>query len=232
MVETKFQTSFIPKQPVTETAKRPSSAGGSLLFLIGFLFLIISIASAAGVFIWNKTILANIEEGNAQLTESKKGFENNTIAVYTKLDNRIDVADSLLKKHIKPSSLFPKLGLNTLQTVRYNNFTYAYGGAGNITITMAGEAADYESMALQAKQFTGDAASDAFKSPIFSNFSKVKDKVVFTFTSGIDPYVTDYYRAKIGAATGALPAGGKANTGTAPAPVTPTQSIPTQPTNR
>ena len=230
MVETKFQTSFIPKQPVTDTSKRAAGGSGSLLFLIGFLFLVISIAAAAGVFIWNKTILANIKEGEAHLLESKKGFENNTIAVYTKLDNRIDVADSLLKKHIKASAIFPKLGLNTLQTVRYNNYSYQHLGNGNITITMSGEASDYESMALQAKQFTSAAASDAFKSPIFSNFSKTGNKVVFTFTSGIDPYVTDYYRAKIGAATGAT--GAAAGSGTTAAPVQPAPSIPTQPTNR
>lgn len=203
MVETKFQTSFIPKQPVTESAHRVSGGGGGVLVLLGFLFLIISVAGAAGVFIWNKTILSNIEKGEFNLQESKKGFDNNTIAVYTKLDNRIDVADGLLKKHVKASALFPKIGMNTLQTVRYSNFTYAYTGFGNVAITMGGEASDYESMALQAKQFTSAEASDAFKSPIFSSFSKVKDKVVFTFTSGIDPYVVDYYKAKIGAAEAA-----------------------------
>jgi hypothetical protein len=200
MVETKFQTSFIPKQPVTESARRPSGGGMSILLLVGFLFLIVSAAAAAGVFIWNKTILSNISEGEAQLLESKKGFENNTIATYTKLDNRIDVADALLKKHIQSSAIFPKLGLNTLQTVRYGTFTYTHAGSGNVTISMSGEASDYESMALQAKQFTSAAASDAFKSPIFSNFSKSRDRVVFTFTSGIDPYVVDYYRAKTSAA--------------------------------
>ncbi len=220
MVETKFQTSFIPKQPVTEESRRPQGAGGGILFLIGFLFLILSVASAAGVYIWNKTILSNIKEGEFQLAESKKGFDNNTISTYTKLDNRISVADALLKKHLKPSSLFPKLGLNTLQTVRYNNFSYTYTGTGNVTISMTGEAADYESMALQAKQFTSAEASDAFKSPIFSSFSKVKDKVVFTLSSGVDPYVVDYYRAKIGTADGVTP--------TTAAPV---GSVPSQPTN-
>jgi hypothetical protein len=221
MAETKFQTSFIPKQPVTEESRRPSGGGGGILFLLGFLFLIISLASAAGVFIWNKTILSNIKEGEFNLAESKKGFDNNTIATYTKLDNRIDVADSLLKKHIKASALFPKLGMNTLQTVRFNNFNYSYTGTGNVAISMAGEAADYESMALQAKQFTSAEASDAFKSPIFSSFSKNRDRVVFTFTSGIDPYVVDYYRAKVGALEA-----------TQPATAVPVGSIPSQPTNQ
>ncbi len=219
MVETKFQTSFIPKQPVNEEVRRLGTGGG-ILFLIGFLFLIISIAAAAGVFIWNKTILSNIKQGEFQLAESKKGFDNNTITTYTKLDNRIDVAESLLRKHIQASALFPKIGMNTLQTVQFNNFTYSYNGSGNVQISMSGEAADYESMALQAKQFTSAEASDAFKSPIFSSFSKVRDKVVFTFSSGIDPYVVDYYRSKVGAtesagATNAAPLG----------------SVPVEPTN-
>ncbi len=196
MVETKFQTSFIPKQPVTEESRRPHSGGGGILLLLGFLFLIISGAGAAGVFIWNKTILANIEQGRFQLEESKKGFDKSTIATYTKLDSRIGVAKELLGRHISASELFPKLGMNTLKTVRFNNFSYRYSGSGNVEVTMSGEGSDYESLVLQAQRFTSAEANGAFKSPIFTSFSKDKGKVVFTFTSGIDPYIVDYYQAK------------------------------------
>ncbi len=64
---------------------------------------------------------------------------------------------------------------------------------------MSGEAQDYESMALQAQQFTKPELRDSFKGPIFSNFSKSKDTVVFTFSSGIDPYVIDYYQSRTSA---------------------------------
>ncbi|MFM2383596.1 MAG: hypothetical protein RIQ72_168 [Candidatus Parcubacteria bacterium] len=198
MVETKFQTSFIPKQPVTGEAEHTKSGVG-VLFLISFLLLVASIAGAIGVFVWNKTVIANTEKGRKQLEDHKNAFDPTSIKVFTDLDNRIDVASTLLHSHVAASEIFPRLQANTLKTVRFNNFSYTNGGNGKIIINMSGEAQDYESMALQAQQFTKPELRDSFKGPIFSNFSKSKDTVVFTFSSGIDPYVIDYYQSRTSA---------------------------------
>jgi hypothetical protein len=198
MVETKFQTSFIPKQPVTGEAEH-TKRGVGILFLISFLLLVASIAGAIGVFVWNKTVIANTEKGRKQLEDHKNAFDPTSIKVFTDLDNRIDVASTLLHSHVAASEIFPRLQVNTLKTVRFNNFSYTNGGNGKIIINMSGEAQDYESMALQAQQFTKPELRDSFKGPIFSNFSKSKDTVVFTFSSGIDPYVIDYYQSRTSA---------------------------------
>jgi hypothetical protein len=215
MVETKFQTSFIPKQPVTGAAEHIKSGVG-ILFLISFLLLVASIAGAIGVFVWNKTVIESIAKGRKQLEEHKAAFDPTSIKVFTDLDNRIDVASALLRSHIATSEIFPRLQTNTLKTVRFGNFSYTNGGNGKIIINMSGEAQDYESMALQAQQFTKPELRDSFKGPIFNNFSKAKDTVVFTFSSGIDPYVIDYYQAR----TAALRQG------------TETQTLPVSGTNR
>lgn len=191
MADTKFQTSFIPKQPVTEAPKR--SSGSSVFFLIGFLLLVATTAAGVGAFIWQKTITAQIQKGEKQLEDHKSSFDSNSIAQFTKLDSRIDVAQELLKNHLQVSAIFPKIQNATLKTVRFKNFTYVNDG-GKILISMSGEAKDYEDMALQAKEFTDPNLPNSFQSPIFSNFSKVKDIVVFTFSSGIDPYVIQYYQ--------------------------------------
>lgn len=196
MVDTKFQTSFIPKQPVGEETPQEGSGGG-ILFLISFLILVASIAAGAGVFIWNKTVQANIEGGRTELEKHNAVFDANSIKEFTRLDTRIDVASMLLKQHVRPSQIFPRLAANTLETVRFNNFNYTYEGNDKIMISMSGEALDYESMALQAQQFTQPQLQNSFRSPIFSNFSKDEDTVVFTFTSGIDPYVIDYYQSRM-----------------------------------
>ncbi len=195
MVETKFQTSFIPKQPVTGAAERAKSSVG-ILFLISFLIFVASIAGAIGVFFWNETVVANTEKGRKQLEDHKNAFDPTSIKVFTDLDNRIDVASTLLRSHVAASEIFPRLEANTLKTVRFNNFSYTNGGNGKIIINMSGEAQDYESMALQAQQFTKQELQDSFKGPIFSNFSRASDNVVFTFSSGIDPYVIDYYQSR------------------------------------
>lgn len=203
MVDTKFQTSFIPKQPLNEEPKR--SGGAGILFLISFLILVASVAAAVGVFIWNKTVAQNIVEGRAALEKHNAAFDSTSINEFTRLDNRIDVANMLLKQHVQASAIFPRLAQNTLKSVRFNNFTYTNAGSGKILINMSGEALDYESMALQAQQFTKPGLQNAFRSPIFSNFTKQRDNVVFTFSSGIDPYVIDYYQSRVNANKVALP---------------------------
>ncbi len=197
MVETKFQTSFIPKQPVGEETHR--SGGASVIFLISFLMLVASVAAAVGVFIWNKTVTASIEEGKVALEKHNAAFDSASINEFTRLDNRIDTASMLLRQHVGSSEIFPRLASNTLKTVRFSNFNYTNAGGGKIMINMSGEAQDYESMALQAQQFTKPALQNSFRSPIFSNFTKQKDLVVFTFSSGIDPFVVDYYQSHINA---------------------------------
>lgn len=197
MVETRFQTSFIPKAPVTEEAKRP--VGVSILFLISFLIFVVAIAGSIGVFIWNKTLISQIAKGKQILEDHKNAFDATSIKEFTRLDSRIDVANDLLKNHISVAEIFPRLQDNTLRTVRFNNFAYTNAGNGKIMINMGGEALDYESMALQAQRFTIPELQNSFRSPIFSNFSKQKDTVVFTFASGIDPDVVSYYQSHLNA---------------------------------
>lgn len=196
MVDTKFQTSFIPKQPVGKEQKH-TTAGVGVVFLISFLIMVASVAAGAGVFIWNKTVLSSIAEGRKELEKHNAAFDSNSIREFTRLDNRIDVANRLLKQHVRPSEIFPRLAANTLKTVRFTNYKYTNTGDGKIMINMSGEAQDYESMALQAKQFTKPGLQNSFRSPIFSNFNKNEKNVVFTFVSGIDPYVIDYYQSRI-----------------------------------
>lgn len=194
MPETKFQTSFIPKQPVNEEPKQ--SGGSSILFLVGFLIFVATAAAGVGVFIWQKTINSQIESGNKQLAEYEKKLDPFTISEFIRLDNRIDVAEALLKSHTSASAVFPKLQDNTLRSLRFNSYSYSNGGDGKIIVSMTGEAQDYETLALQAKAFTEPELKNTFRSPIFSSFSKGREFVVFTFSTGIDPYVVQYYAAR------------------------------------
>lgn len=198
MPETKFQTSFIPKQPVTGGETR-RSGGSSIFFLVSFLIFVATAAAGVGVFIWHKTILSQTKTGSDQLVTHRNSFDPNTIEQFTRLDNRIDVADMLLRRHVSASEIFPRLQDATLKTVQFNNYSYANAGDGKIIISMTGEAQDYESLALQAKEFTKSRFQNSFRSPIFSSFSKGKDNVVFTFSSGIDPYIIQYYDARLNA---------------------------------
>jgi hypothetical protein len=207
-METKFQTSFIPKQPVTAEAPHHASAA-SLFFLFAFIIFMASLASAGGVFIYSEIIKKNINEGKAQLTLNKNAFDPNTISQITRLNDRINAADALLKKHKSVSTLFLVLSNSTLKNVRFSDFNYA-GADDKIVLSMRGQAISYETVALQAKEFTNPNLKNVFKSPLFGDLTlDTQGNVSFSFTTGVDPLLVDYYKLKKEeyGATGGAPTG-------------------------
>ncbi len=190
-METKFQTSFIPKQPVTETAHRASSSG--LIFLISLILFVASIAAAAGAFLYNDYIDKSIVEGNAQLKRNEQALDPTTIQGLTRLNDRINSATTLLDKHVAVSRLFAVLSDATLQNVRFNDFTYANAGGDKVNISMKGQATSYETVALQSKSFTDPSRKNVFKSPLFGDLNLDQSgNVTFSFSASIDPSLVSY----------------------------------------
>lgn len=194
-METKFQTSFIPKQPVTSEAPHHTSAA-SLFFLFAFIVFMASLASAGGVFIYSEIIKKNINEGKSQLTLNKNAFDPNTISQITRLNDRINAADYLLKRHKSVSTLFLVLSNSTLKNVRFSDFTYT-GVDDKISLNMRGQATSYETVALQAKEFTNPNLKNVFRSPLFGDLTlDTQGNVSFSFSTNIDPFLVDYYKLK------------------------------------
>lgn len=194
-METKFQTSFIPKQPVNEVAPHRASSA-SLFFLLAFIIFMTSVATAGGVFIYAKVIETKIKDGNKQLTLNKNAFDSNTIKELTRLDSRINSSDTLLKQHRSVSTLFQVLSNTTLKNVRFTDFSYA-AVEDKISLSMRGQAFNYETVALQAKAFTDPILKNVFKSPIFGDLTlDQQGNVAFSYSTGIDPFLVDYYKLK------------------------------------
>jgi len=194
-METKFQTSFIPKQPVTSEAPHHASAA-SLFFLFAFIIFMASLASAGGVFIYDEIIKKNIEDGKKQLSLNRNAFDPNTISQITRLNDRINAADNLLKKHKSVSTLFLVLSNATLKNVRFSDFNYT-GAEDKIALSMRGQATSYETVALQAKEFTNPNLKNVFRSPLFGDLTlDTQGNVSFSFTASVDPLLVDYYKLK------------------------------------
>jgi hypothetical protein len=194
-METKFQTSFIPKQPLTEDSPHRTSAA-SLFFLFAFIVFMASIAAAGAVFIYSNIISNNIKQGQIDLTKNKNAFDGNTIKSLTRLNDRINAVDTLLKKHKSVSSVFQVLENVTLKTVQFSSFGYT-ASDDKIKLTLTGQAFNYEAVILQTKAFTNEELKGVFRSPIFSGVAlDSQGNVSFNFESGIDPFLVDYYKLK------------------------------------
>jgi hypothetical protein len=211
-METKFQTSFIPKQPVTDTA-RPRTSAASLVFLVSFILFMASLAAAGAVFIYGQVITKNINDGKVTLQRNKNAFDPTTISELTRLNDRINATYGLLKNHKSVSTFFQVLSNTTLKTVRFTDFTYSSVGD-KITVSMNGQAFNYETVALQSKAFTDPALKNVFKSPLFGDLTlDALGNVSFGFSTSIDPFLVNYYKLK----TEELNAG-QATAAEAPAP--------------
>lgn len=164
----------------------------NFLVFISIVIFVISILAAAGSFGWLAILKSKKESLKSDLEKNVKAFEVQTIEEYIRLDTRIDTARLLLANHIAFSNLLDYLNESTIKTVRYIDFKYDVNAEGVATITMTGQAKNYNSVAYQSEVF---GKNKNLKSPIFSNLDlNDKGDVTFSFTTQLDPALLSYSR--------------------------------------
>ena len=158
-METKYQTSFIPKKPVTMTGQsQPSSM--SLLLVVSIIIFLISLGLAGYVFLQKNLLLQKLTTDQNTIETNKSGLTSDSITIESlvELNSRINVAKDLLNKHIAVSPIFDFLQQGTLKSVRFKNFNFSSAdvneaGISRISIQMSGVAKDWETVASQADEF-------------------------------------------------------------------------------
>lgn len=190
-METKFQTSFIPKttlEPSDSHTKRPM---GLVTFIATIIFFI-SVVIAAGTFGWGKYLENQKAQMKSDLEKNIKAFEPQTISEYVRLNNRIDFAKVILAKHVAVSYVFDFLADQTLQSVAFSDFKYDLSVDGTAVLSLNGTAKSYNAVAYQSEVFGKERA---LKDPLFSNLDlDTAGNVVFNFTTKIDPGFIAYTR--------------------------------------
>ncbi len=129
-METKFQTSFIPKTTIAASiSPRPRRTTSIFLVLCFFIFLI-SVLLGGLAFGYLKFVEGQKVSIQANLEKNIRAFEPDTIRLYARLDNRMDVAKTLLEKHIAVSYFLDFLSTETLKSVRFLDMKYALSADG------------------------------------------------------------------------------------------------------
>jgi hypothetical protein len=189
--ETKFNTSFIPKKPVSSVSGTTiKKKGPELLTIIGLFIFFLSVLGAAGVYVWQYQIQNTIDNQIESLRKARAEFDEKTLAEATRLNERIKAVKSLLDNHVAPSNIFSLLEDTTLPTVSYNNFQYSTNEDDTIDISASGNAAGFESVVLQSDEL---GMSD-FRDVIFSNVQPNENgqTVGFTLNANIDKSIVLY----------------------------------------
>ncbi len=203
-METKFQTSYIPKKPVEMNPISHSKGSRTSIFMI--LGTVIFIASLLGVgftFFWINMLNNEQARLKDDLVKSESLFNNKLIEELKRTDIKINLAKKVLNNHIAVSESLNIVSNLTINGVRFKSFDFT-GAAGeeNIAkIKLSGVANTFLSLAFQSDVFGGSAGFGTRKilrNPILSEISVLEDDkniVNFNFSAEI-PY-QDINYAKI-----------------------------------
>lgn len=198
-METKYQTSFIPKKPVA-VATQSSSHGTSLFLVISIIIFLVSLGLGAYVYLEKNILVSQIDANQTKITQNKKGVISDTSEVenLVSLSSRINVATMLLSKHVSISPVFDFLQQGTLKSVRFKNFSFSSNGKNDsgvstVSIQLSGQARDWETVASQADEFGKPEWRNVVSAPKLSNLSLGADgSVSFTFSANISPAALAY----------------------------------------
>ncbi len=198
-METKFQTSFIPKKPLISDSKTHSSGGGtSVLMIIGSLIFVFSLAGAVFTLIWQNVLNKDQVAYKAQLADSEKRFNTTLIKDLKRSNTKIDFSKKLLNDHLAASSIFSIISALTIEGVRFNSFDFTAPGkdSDGVKISMRGVGSSFSAIAFQSSVF-GESekygSNKILKNPVLSDLSLDQNgNVGFTFTSTINPAEISY----------------------------------------
>lgn len=193
-MDTKFQTSFIPKKPITiQEVKTRGSL--SIFVLVAVILFLISAGGAVGVILWKQQLLADQEALKANLEERKKQFDFELVDKLKRKNTKIDIAKKLLDNHLSSSDIFSIIENVTVVNVRYKNFDFKAPEqkTENASIKMTGEAKDYPTIAYQSDVL---AKYPYIKNGTLSGITLQKNGFVsFEFSGAISPSDVLYKKA-------------------------------------
>jgi hypothetical protein len=204
-METKFQTSFIPKKPMPSVggATTPQHHHGTSLFMTIAVFLFIaSLAAAGGAYAW-KGILKNAQASyKQQLADRERAFQVNLIEKLKQTNIQIDTASKLLENHLAISQIFDVISRFTISNVQFRSMELTYNpleSGKNIQIEMEGVGTTLAAVAFQSdvlSQLEQYGLRKVVKNPALSNPSfGANSEVTFGFSAEIDPEALTYAKA-------------------------------------
>src|ERR1035437_5152103 len=122
-----FQTSFIPKKPVTASIKATRPPTSFLTIFSIFVLILVGLA-AGGLFLYKNYLNNQKEVLLTSLQKVRDSFESNTINALALYDKRAAAAHTILSNHIVLSPMFALLGNLTIPSIQYTKFDQSMNG--------------------------------------------------------------------------------------------------------
>ena len=192
-METRFQTSFIPKKPIlAQTPGVRSGPGISLFTMFSVIIFILSLAGAGFVVVYQNSQQTKQTQYEQTLQANENQFNPALITHLQRASNKINVANGLLANHLEVSQILAIISALTAQNITFSSLSYTAPASGKpALVSMKGQANSFSDIAFQSDVF-GSAikygTNTKILTPVLSNLGLAQNGgVTFTFTAGIDP---------------------------------------------
>lgn len=183
-----FQSSFIPKEPITEEVFKKKKAG--LFGVLAVSLFITSIIVSIAMYVYKGIVKGEIQNLQSQLAESEKNIDKKTIDEMSQFGKKLNAAKSIVFRHQVISNFLDTLASSTVSSVQFTDFSYSNLKEGSLSVTLKGKATSYASVALQENVFS---KNKYFKSVLFSNLTLAdKGLVSFDLAILVDPQISVY----------------------------------------
>ncbi len=205
-METKFQTSFIPKKPFTPigglNVRTSHSHTTSLFMTLATLLFVASLFAAGGMYFWKSYLLSAQESYKTQLAEREKQFNSDLIEELKRQNIKIDTAKNLILNHVATSQIFDIIGRLTIENVRFLSMDLTTAGTNSnegIKISMKGYGTSLSAVAFQSDvlgKLEQYGLRKVVKNPILSDPSvDVGRTVSFGLSATIEPSSLSYKKS-------------------------------------
>jgi hypothetical protein len=193
-MEPKFQTSFIPKSPVSSGGINVKSSleRNSLVIIIGIVVFFIALGGSIGVFMYKNSLNNQIDQANKDLIAAREAFAPEKIQELMDQNMQRISAKSLLEKHVITSKLLTLLQSLVVKTVRIESLSYTYKD-GLPAISMGLEAFSYNALTDQSDIFRNN---EYIVNPSFDSFSLTDTgNIKSNFIASVNPTLLSYKEA-------------------------------------
>lgn len=171
-MDSKFQTSFIPKKNFEEGGRVKNKTPINILSVISTVLITIAILGAGGVFGYKLILERQVEAKKSEIAEVQASLDLESVEEVSMVDNKLKAAATLLDGHTSVSSFFSVLERNTLANVRFTDFSFSYLANDTVAVSMKGIARNFGVVAKQEERFAASAEiRENFRNPLFSGFT-------------------------------------------------------------
>lgn len=193
-MDSKFQTSFIPKGSFGEGSSVKNKTPINVLFVVASVITFVTILAAGAVFGYQVVLQRQIAAKEAEILTKNESVDYAGIQEVQTFDNKLKSASTLLSKHTDVTNLFALIQKTTLKNLRFNSFNFSYLSNNKVSVSMSGKAKNFGVVAKQQELFASSTdIKDNFINPVFSDF-KLDDagNVSFNFVTTVDTKLIDY----------------------------------------